>query len=196
MSDHMDNSGWDGGTPDVLPAPTPAPREAESGNVDKIRDILFGAQMRDYDRRFSGLEERLLQEAAALREEVAQRLGATEQFVRGELDALTARLSAEQRDRTQAVRETTDALTNVNRELSERIAALAEQTAQHHRELRQAMSEQQRALTDEGSRRHQELTAAMRREGNDLRNAKIDRTALAGMFAELAHRLSNEGDGR
>ena len=198
MSEQMDNSGWDGGTPDVLlpPAPAAPPREAESGNVDKIRDILFGAQMRDYDRRFSGLEERLLQEAAALREEVAQRLGATEQFVRGELDALTARLSAEQRDRTQAVRETTDALTNVNRELSERIAALAEQTAQHHRELRQAMSEQQRALTDEGSRRHQELTAAMRREGNDLRNAKIDRTALAGMFAELAHRLSNEGDGR
>lgn len=198
MSDHMDNNDWDGATPDVLPAPTPAaaPREAESGNVDKIRDILFGAQMRDYDRRFSGLEERLLQEATTLREEVAQRLGATEQYVRRELDALTAQLSAEQRDRTQAVRETTDALTNVNRELSERIAALAEQTAHQHRELRQAMSDQQRAITDEGSRRHQELTTALRREGSELRSAKIDRTALAAMFAELAHRLSNETDGR
>lgn len=196
MSDQMDDRGWDGATSDVLPAPTPAPREAESGNVDKIRDILFGAQMRDYDRRFSGLEERLLQEATALREEVAQRLGATEQYVRGELDALTAQLSAEQRDRTQAVRETTDALTNVNRELSERIAAFAEQTAHHHRELRQVMADQQRALSDEGSRRHQELTSALRREGSELRSAKIDRTALAAMFAELAHRLSNETDGR
>lgn len=210
MNEHMndsanhgaDNSGWDGAVPDTLPVPTPAPapapstREAESGNVDKIRDILFGAQMRDYDRRFSGLEERLLQEAATLRDDVAQRLGATEQYVRGELDALSARLSVEQRERTQSVREAMDALTNVNRELSERIAALAEQTAQQHRELRQAMAEQQRAISDEGSRRHQELTAAMRREGNELRHAKTDRTALAAMFAELAHRLSNEPDGR
>ena len=25
----------------------------DGGNVDKIRDILFGSQMRDYDRRFA-----------------------------------------------------------------------------------------------------------------------------------------------
>ena len=29
--------------------------------VDKIRDLLFGNQMQDYDRRFSMLEERFLQ---------------------------------------------------------------------------------------------------------------------------------------
>ena len=29
--------------------------------VDKIRDLLFGNQMQDYDRRFSKLEERFLQ---------------------------------------------------------------------------------------------------------------------------------------
>jgi hypothetical protein len=31
----------------------------ESGNVDRIRHILFGNQMRDYDARFQKLEERL-----------------------------------------------------------------------------------------------------------------------------------------
>ena len=30
-----------------------------AGNVDKIRDILFGNQMRDYEARFSRLEESL-----------------------------------------------------------------------------------------------------------------------------------------
>ena len=29
------------------------------GNVDKIRDILFGGQMRDYEQRFADLEKRL-----------------------------------------------------------------------------------------------------------------------------------------
>ncbi len=32
------------------------------GNVDKIRDILFGSQMRDYETRFARLEESLLRE--------------------------------------------------------------------------------------------------------------------------------------
>ena len=30
---------------------------AEGANVDKIRDILFGSQMRDYEKRFSRLED-------------------------------------------------------------------------------------------------------------------------------------------
>ena len=33
--------------------------DASGGSVDKIRDILFGAQMREYDRRFTRLEDRL-----------------------------------------------------------------------------------------------------------------------------------------
>ena len=33
----------------------------DSVSVDKIRDLLFGNQMQDYDRRFIKLEERFLQ---------------------------------------------------------------------------------------------------------------------------------------
>jgi len=33
-----------------------------AGNVDKIRDILFGSQMRDYESRFARLEETLIKE--------------------------------------------------------------------------------------------------------------------------------------
>ena len=35
--------------------------DPESVSVDKIRDLLFGNQMQDYDRRFANLEERFLQ---------------------------------------------------------------------------------------------------------------------------------------
>ena len=31
----------------------------EGANVDKIRDILFGSNMREYEKRFARLEERL-----------------------------------------------------------------------------------------------------------------------------------------
>ena len=34
---------------------------SDAPGVDKIRDLLFGNQMQDYDRRFSKIEERFLQ---------------------------------------------------------------------------------------------------------------------------------------
>ena len=33
--------------------------QPEDGNIDKIRDILFGSQSRDFERRVARMEERL-----------------------------------------------------------------------------------------------------------------------------------------
>src|SRR5215813_12449769 len=60
----------------------------EGQNVDKIRDILFGAQMRDYDKRFARLEDRLMKDAEALRDEMRKRLDALESYVKQEAEAL------------------------------------------------------------------------------------------------------------
>src|SRR6185295_6529950 len=65
---------------------------AGGGNVDKIRDILFGTQMRDYEKRFVRLEERLLKESADLREDVKRRFDSLEIYVKKELESLTDRL--------------------------------------------------------------------------------------------------------
>ena len=46
---------------------------APEGNVDQIRDILFGGQMRDYDRRFDELDERSKREAERARAEFIKR---------------------------------------------------------------------------------------------------------------------------
>lgn len=168
----------------------------DTGNVDKIRDILFGSQMRDYDRRFAQTEERLQREASNLREDLGRRMLATEQYLRSELEALTASLKAEERERTQGVREAMEALAATNRDLGARIATLAEQTSQQARELRAMLLETQRSLGDEMARRHEESQGALRREAADLRDAKADRSALAAMFADLAQRLATPGENR
>jgi hypothetical protein len=49
---------------------------AEVVGVDKIRDLLFGNQMQDYDRRFSKLEERFLQRFKDIESETARNLSA------------------------------------------------------------------------------------------------------------------------
>src|SRR5205809_8036876 len=73
-----------------------------AGNIEKIRDILFGSQMRDYDRRFARLEERLLKEAADAREDARRRFDSLETFIKQEITALGDRVKSETQQRTQS----------------------------------------------------------------------------------------------
>ena len=63
-----------------------------SANIDQLRDIIFGGQMRDYDKRFARMEERLVKEVSELREEVSKRYTSLERYVRGEVESLTREL--------------------------------------------------------------------------------------------------------
>ena len=58
--------------------------------VDKIRDLLFGNQMQDYDRRFSKLEERFLQRFKEIEAETARNLSALELHAKKQVDRLRA----------------------------------------------------------------------------------------------------------
>ena len=82
-----------------------AQAEENPGNIDKVRDLLFGGQMRDYDRRFTRFEERLVQESTELKEDVRKRLLALEQFVKQETASLADRIKAENSDRVAAAKE-------------------------------------------------------------------------------------------
>src|SRR6266545_6724972 len=82
----------------------PSPRPDEATNVDKIRDILFGTQMRDYDTKFSRLEERLAKEAGDLRDDVKRRLASLESYFKGELGAVAEQVRVEREERTPAIK--------------------------------------------------------------------------------------------
>src|SRR5271156_6994708 len=79
----------------------------EGANVDKIRDILFGSQMRDYDKRFSRLEERLAKAAEALRDDLKKRFDSLESFVQQEVESLHQRLKTEKSERVETLKEIT-----------------------------------------------------------------------------------------
>ena len=84
---------------DTLPR-LPETEGAAGGNLDKVRDLLFGGQMRDYDRKFARLEESLVKETADLREEVRRRLSALEAYMKAEVESQSDRLRAEQEGRS------------------------------------------------------------------------------------------------
>src|SRR5271169_1644678 len=77
----------------------------EGANVDKIRDILFGSNMREYEKRFARLEERLTKSSDALREDLKKRFDALESYVREEIESLGQRLKNEKAERIESLKE-------------------------------------------------------------------------------------------
>ena len=71
-------------------------------SLDKVRDILFGNQMRDVERRFARLEERLIKETADLKDDVRRRLETLEAYVRRENESLEGQIKSERGDRVDA----------------------------------------------------------------------------------------------
>jgi hypothetical protein len=165
---------------------------SEAGNVDKIREILFGGQMRDYDKRFSRLEERLIRESTELREENRKAVEALETFVKKELEALIGRLQNEQQSREGSIQSVTRELHDTARTLETRLAQFDNQTTSAHRDLREQILNQSKALNEEMRRRYEDVSSLIEREVSGLNNQKTDRAALSSLFTELAMRLNQD----
>jgi DNA repair exonuclease SbcCD ATPase subunit len=170
---------------------TGVPAQA-GGNVDKIRDILFGTQMRDYETRFSRLEESLLRESAELRETTRKRFDGLETYIKQELEALHSRLKAEREERSETHRHAANQTKDLHESLLAKIRDLDDQSSRAHHELRNGILEQSKHLNDEISRKQEEISALLERRFQELRHGKTDRSALAAMLSELSLRLNGE----
>jgi hypothetical protein len=164
----------------------------ETGKVDRIRDILFGSQMRDYDDRFQRLDERLTREAADTRSDIQKRLEALETFIKGALDSVSNRLNTEQFARGHAVEKLTADLAETAKALELATKNLGEHANTEFHALRQQLLEQSKALSDEIREKHGQAKADLDREAEQIRGAMTHREGLAEMFSEVALRLKNE----
>ena len=165
---------------------------AGGGNLEKIREILFGAQVHDFEKRFTRLEEKLLKETADSRAETKKRFDSMEGFIRKEIESLVERVKTEQGERSDAVKEISRDLRETAKTLEKKLAQLDEQGTKGQRELRQQILDQSKSLTDEIRSRVKESAALLTRELKELRSDKTDRSALAGLFTEAAMRLSGD----
>jgi len=164
----------------------------EGANVDKIRDILFGSQMRDYDKRFGRLEDRLIKDAESLREEMKKRFETLEAFVQKELESLGLRLKTEKSERAESVKELGVQLRDSSKAFDKRLGSLDDQLSGDTAELRARILEQSKALTSEIAEKSREVKRLLDTEVETLRTDKADREGLGDLFTEFGLRLKNE----
>jgi len=171
-----------------------APDAGAERNVEQIRDILFGGQMRDYERRFQEFGERLEAEMARLRETQDKRLAQIDKRLDEQLDKLSRQLRQEIADRGQAIDDLESRVQQATRsartETSGVLDTLGQEIAATDERLREAIAE----LTSLVNARASEAGSAVSRASAELRADKIGREDMASLLTELALRLKGDFD--
>lgn len=164
----------------------------EPENLDKVRAILFGAQVRETDRRFAKLEEQVNRDLYALREDLRRRLDDLEAFVRDENDAFSKRLVAEQKSREEADEELSTDLKQAVKAAKAARGKLEQGVEEKDRALRARILEQSNDLSDAMQKQFDAMSSMLKDAVDTLQEEKTDRLRLADMFEEISTRLRSD----
>jgi hypothetical protein len=164
----------------------------DAPGVDKIRELLFGNQMQDYDRRFSMLGESFHQKLRDVESETARSLSNLETNLKKQLDSVAGQVREEKDLRTDADKELGHKILESTQVLEKRIGQLSDQLARLERDMGDRVSHDVQGLRDEIKRRNDDTRSTLDRMFAELREVKTDRTLLAGLFVEVARCLNQE----
>lgn len=169
-----------------------AQEASETQSVDKIRDILFGNQMKDYDKRFAGLENHLQKQIQELREENQKRLDAIEIYIRKEIDSLSDRLKTEQSVRDESTQKLFKDIKDAAKRLTRRIEQFEEKQSNDARAVQQQLLDLSKNLSNEIQKNHRKSSKALAQAVEELSEDKVAHTTLAEILMEVAIRTSDD----
>ena len=164
--------------------------DATQASLDRVRDILFGAQIREQDHRRKEFEDELEKQLSAFGEESRKRLDALEGSVKRQISSVLEILKTESQQRTEALQALAHQFKQTAAGIDKRIATVDEQHSNAERALRTELVDQSNSLRDELSNQGQSLTNLLEKTRADLQHTKADRAALASIYSEMAQRLN------
>lgn len=135
--------------------------EARRNGIEQVREILFGEQLREIERKLARLESRFGGGVDDARKELGRRISDLEAYVRGEVEALTARLDDERNARVQTYAQQASETRDTVAQFESRVNRLDEASSRGLRELRRQLLDQSKSLLEEVGRTREELLAVL-----------------------------------
>ncbi len=159
---------------------------SEADNVDKIRDILFGNQMREMDQRFASLEKNLARDLDKLRSDNNLQLESLKDYVESEVEIINGKLAAEEKARIEGDDELEDQLKQQIKLIDRKLADLGKQLDKHAREINQKLLKQSQDFSNELNNQISEARERMDSHRQELGAAKVDKLTLSEILNNLA----------
>jgi hypothetical protein len=164
----------------------------EEEGIDKVRDILFGTQVRQYEQKFKHLEDLIQKEIANLRSETTKSADTLETYVKKELEALSDQVKNEQTERAESAEELSGKIDRTVKSIEKKTGQLSEKMIATQRDLQEQILQQSKSLMEEIRSQNSQISSSLDRSVNDLRTEKMDRLAFANLLMEVAMRLKDE----
>jgi len=164
----------------------------EEEGIDKVRDILFGAQFRQYEQKFKHLEDLVQKEIANLRSETTKSAATLETYVKKEQEALSEQVRNEETSRKESVEELSDKLDRAIKNLEKKMGQLSEKVIAGQRDLQEQILQQSKSLMEEIRSQNSQVSSSLDQSVNELRTEKMDRLSFANLLMEVAMRLKDE----
>jgi hypothetical protein len=166
--------------------------EATPESLDKVRDILFGGQMRAVDTRLRSLEERIAEEQQAMRSEFNRQLAELDTRVKRDVASLGEEIAAERTKRSDDLKALAAELKEAIRNLEKRHARLEESSMGADAELRESLLIHSKSVATEQEKLSQRFTSELSRTAQELRHDKLSISTLGAMFSDMSEKLANE----
>lgn len=164
--------------------------------VERIRDIVFGAQMREYDQRFATISRdfaRVQQEMTNANEQILSQIKMLDDLIRELNDRLTVQMEEQTQQLTARIEDVDNRQTTKLRDLDTRAAAKAsaqeENLNKQTQALRKASSDQFDHLQHSLNQVGEELRTEIRENTERLGDAKTDRATLGQMLIQMGNDL-------
>lgn len=152
-------------------------------NINKIRDILFGTEMRKNNSRFHSLEASVNKEAAHLREDMELRMSSLESLIQREFETLTDKFELEKKERQKSLLSVESSLKKADDLLNQRLGELENKSLDEIRKLRNQEHENVKGLRQNLHQLREETHTLLEKELEILRKTKIDKASIASLFA-------------
>lgn len=159
------------------------------GDIEKVRDILFGKYVQSFEKRFEELEAQLEADVDKLKERLSDKIASMDSAVNESLAKLDQQIDQEKATRDSELNELHATLNQAEKTLKHSIGLMEDQASQDFSAVRASMQESHNELMDKSVALHTELTKQIEQQKSELEGDKVGRQALALMLDEVAVKL-------
>jgi hypothetical protein len=157
--------------------------------MNKIREILFGHEVRQFERKFEELRESFQNQLEALRRETRKSLDDLKIHVQKEAGSLNDRLKAEETARNDSLKH----LSVEFKELMEKkLGELDGRIDRSVNDFQAHISDLAKGLSEDIRRKNAETVSHFEKILRQVRADKVDRLALSELLTEMALRLTGD----
>ena len=147
-------------------------------NIEKVRELLFGDQMKALEQQLSDLENQLM-----------QRLDNVQGSLDQKAEQLNRQLELETGERNSAIDSMEKSVKALFANLSGELSAIREQNDRHFAESRSTLDSQIRKIESEIQEQRAQLQQSLDESVRGLDNDKISRDRLSELFGNLSQML-------